>query len=213
MQIEQIKIDNLIPYVNNPKAHPPAQIDKIASSIKNFGFLVPLVVDKGNEVIAGHGRLEAARKLGMTEAPCIRAENLTPAQVKAYRIADNKLAESEWFPELIGCELSDLANMGVDLGLTGFEEHEQSELMSIEEKTALGEPVYNKRNLGYGEKRIKPVISVEDISTFERAIKATGEINRGKAVIKICEAYLNDEGRAKRQHDAALESLIEASVN
>ena len=83
---EMVPIVDLIPYIQNPKAHPAGQVDKIASSIKNFGFLVPLVIDGGNEIVAGHGRLLAAQKLGLGVVPCVRADNLTPAQVKAFRI-------------------------------------------------------------------------------------------------------------------------------
>lgn len=123
-RLEQIDLELLIPYVNNPKAHPKTQINKLASSIKNFGFLVPVVVDKGGEIVAGHGRLLAAKKLGMTSVPCLKAEHLTPAQIKAYRIADNKLAESEWFPEILTLELKALEEMEFDLGLTGFDREE-----------------------------------------------------------------------------------------
>ena len=97
---EMVPIAVLIPFVNNPKAHPAGQVDKIASSIKNFGFLVPLVIDGGNEIVAGYGRLLAAQKLGLGVVPCVRADNLTPAEIRAFRLADNKVAESDWFPEV-----------------------------------------------------------------------------------------------------------------
>ena len=92
MDIIYKKIDDLIPYINNPRNNKNA-IDKVASSIKNFGFKVPIVIDKNNEIINGHTRLEASKKLNLKEVPCIIAEDLTEAQIKAYRIADNKVAE------------------------------------------------------------------------------------------------------------------------
>ena len=101
-------IDELIPYVNNPKQHPAEQVDKIASSIKNYGFTVPMVIDGQNEIIMGHGRLQAAKKLGMEEVPCIVRDDLTESQVKALRIADNKVAESEWDIEILLTEIDGL---------------------------------------------------------------------------------------------------------
>ena len=91
MDIKQINVDKLIPYINNPRKNNDA-VDQVASSIKNFGFKVPIVIDKDNEIITGHTRLKAAKKLGIEEVPCIIADDLTPAQIKAFRIADNKVA-------------------------------------------------------------------------------------------------------------------------
>jgi len=130
MQIEWIKVDELIPYVNNPKQHSTEQINLIASSIKEFGFINPIIVDKQNEIIAGHGRLLAAKKLGLEKVPVLRAEHLTPAQVKAYRIADNKLTElGEWDSELLKIELEELKEADFDLELTGFNLDEIDELL------------------------------------------------------------------------------------
>ncbi len=124
-------IDELLPYFANPKIHPSSQIDKIASSIKHFGFTVPLVIDKGNEVIAGHGRLEAAKKLGLKEVPCIVRDDLTEAEIRAFRIADNRVAESEWDRELLGFELEGLESIDFGLELTGFEIEEIEDLMVV----------------------------------------------------------------------------------
>ena len=113
--VKNVTVDTLIPYVNNPKEHPPAQIDKIASSIKNYGFTVPIVIDGQNEIIMGHGRVTAAKKLGMSEVPCIIRDDLTESQVKALRIADNKVSESEWDIELLLVEIEDIEEF------TGFD--------------------------------------------------------------------------------------------
>ncbi len=114
-------IADLIPYVNNAKQHPDDQVNKIASSIKHFGFNQPLVIDKNNEVIVGHGRLEAAKKLSMEQVPCIRAEGLTEAQIKAYRLADNRTAESAWDWDLVKVELEELQGLDFDVEVTGFD--------------------------------------------------------------------------------------------
>jgi hypothetical protein len=122
MNIEKIAIESLIPYVNNQKIHTQEQIEKIAGSIKEFGFLNPIIVDKDNVIIAGHGRYEGAKKLGLEKVPVLRAEHLTPAQVKAYRIADNRLAElSQWDEDLVKLEIMALEECGYDFDNLGLE--------------------------------------------------------------------------------------------
>jgi len=129
VKVEYVPLNQLIPYVNNPKKHPPEQVKKIASSIKEFGFRVPIVVDKDFVIIAGHGRYEAAKLLGLKEVPVIIADDLTPAQAKAFRIADNKVAESDWDLEALAAELAQLKEIDYDLELTGFDDEEVSELI------------------------------------------------------------------------------------
>lgn len=120
-KVERVSPEELIPYQNNPKEHPESQIDKIASSIKNYGFVQPIVVDEENEIIIGHGRLQAAKKLEKDEVPIIRADHLSEAEIKALRIADNKVAESGWDDELLGTELEQLKEIeGFDEELSGF---------------------------------------------------------------------------------------------
>src|SRR6056297_3812968 len=94
-------VDAIIPYTNNPKEHPDEQVQKIASSIKNYGWDQPIVVDGDGEIIKGHGRLQAAEKLGLDEVPVIWREDLTDAEAKAARIADHKTAESPWADDLL----------------------------------------------------------------------------------------------------------------
>ena len=97
MKIENIPIDKIHPYEHNARTHPQDQIDRIAESITAYGFRTPILIDAQNVLIAGHGRLLAAQKLGMKKVPALRADDLTPEQIKTYRLADNKLAElSTW---------------------------------------------------------------------------------------------------------------------
>lgn len=117
--IGEISIEDVKPYQKNAKKHPEKQIKLIAESIKRFGFDSPIIIDKNNEIIAGHGRLEAAKLLGLKEIPFIRKENLTDEEVKAYRLADNKIAESEWDMSLAIDELKGLGDEMFDL--TGFD--------------------------------------------------------------------------------------------
>ena len=130
MQIEYLKTDELIPYVNNPRLNDGEAVDKVASSIKEYGFKSPIIVDKDNVIIAGHTRYKAAKKLNLDTVPIIKADDLTPTQIKAFRIADNKVSEySAWDNELLTLELEELQELDIDLELTGFETSEIDELL------------------------------------------------------------------------------------
>lgn len=118
-------LKDLIPYARNSRTHSDEQVAQIAASIKEFGFLNPIIVDGDNGIIAGHGRVLAAQRIGLEELPCIEAAHLTGAQRKAYIIADNKLAlNADWDVDLLRIELDDLADAGFDLDLTGFDPDE-----------------------------------------------------------------------------------------
>ena len=137
MQVTELDINEIIPYVNNPRDN-SAAIDAVASSIKAFGFNVPLVLDRDKIVVTGHTRLAAARKLGLKRVPCIIAEHLTEAQAKAYRLADNKVAElASWNTELLTVELEALNELDMAMEAFGFEAQEKlSELKDVEEDAA-----------------------------------------------------------------------------
>lgn len=122
MKIEQIKIENLKPYQRNSRTHSADQIAKVANSIREFGFTNPILIQGDGTVVAGHGRLEAAKQLGLEQVPCIRLDHLTPAQARAYVIADNALAEQAgWDKEILQLELAELQTIGFDLDLIGLE--------------------------------------------------------------------------------------------
>ena len=117
-----ISTDDLIPYARNSRTHSEAQVAKIAASIREFGFLNPIITDGANGIVAGHGRVLAAQKLGLESLPCIEAGHLTDAQRRAYVIADNRLAlDAGWDNELLRVELQDLDGQGFDLSITGFD--------------------------------------------------------------------------------------------
>ena len=119
---ENVKIDKLKPYENNARTHNKKQIEKIAKSIKEFGFINPVIVDKDYGIIAGHGRVLGASALGMTEVPCIFVEDLTEEQKRAYIIADNKLAlDAGWDYDLLKIEIEELNDLDFDVSLTGFD--------------------------------------------------------------------------------------------
>lgn len=125
------KTSELIPYVNNPRKISDIAVTKVASSIKEFGFKVPIIIGSDNVIVTGHTRLMAAIKIGMEEVPCIIADDLSEAQIKAFRIADNRVSEeSEWDLELLNIELDGLTDLELDLGILGFNEKELSKIMS-----------------------------------------------------------------------------------
>lgn len=132
MKIKNTPIDDLRPYAHNPKTHPEAQIDKIARSIEEFGWTVPILIDADNSIIAGHGRLLAAHKLGLIEIPTICIDHLTEAQIRAYRIADNRLTESAWDFEMLESEIAILQDMDFDIDLTGFDDIDLGEMFPTE---------------------------------------------------------------------------------
>lgn len=116
------KVIDLIPYVNNSRTHSDEQINQVASSIKEFGFTNPILIDDDNGVIAGHGRLLASKKLNLDEVPCIILNGLTEAQKKAYVIADNQIAlNSGWDFDTLKLELESIDELGLDMTITGFD--------------------------------------------------------------------------------------------
>lgn len=128
----------LTPYARNTKKHPDDQIDKIAGQIAANGFTQPIVVDKKGVVIAGHGRLEAAKKLNLSKVPIVVADHLSETQVKAYRIADNKVAQSEWDLDNLRFEMGSLHTKDFDMALTGFDLDEIDHFLKEPEKEQQG---------------------------------------------------------------------------
>ena len=124
-----VKVKDLIPYARNSRTHSEEQVTQIASSIREFGFTNPIIVDQQNNIIAGHGRILAANKLKIKEVPCVVVTGWTEAQKKAYIIADNKLAlNAGWDEKMLSLEFDELQDMGFDLSLTGFSVSELSGL-------------------------------------------------------------------------------------
>jgi len=192
MQIKEVAVDKLIPYAKNSRTHSEGQVAQIAASIKEFGFRNPILVD-GIGVIAGHGRLLAARKLGLKQVPTIDCSDLTEPQKKAYIIADNKLAmNAGWDGELLALEMEELLKGNFNLELLGFSETELDELLDTTPQEAeLGllpeEKLDNFLNgdtkilrLAYDEQEFETVVNglqelqkeleVEDFSTIVMAL-------------------------------------------
>ena len=135
-EMQLIPLDKLIPYANNARTHSPTQINKLRSSLREFGFINPVIIDRDFGIIAGHGRVLAAREEGIKEVPCVFADHLTEAQKKAYIIADNRMAmDAGWDEELLRVEIEALQEESFDLALTGFDEKEIKNLF-IDDKEA-----------------------------------------------------------------------------
>jgi len=136
LKIEMLPVSGLKPYERNSRTHSPIQIKQIEASIKEFGFTNPVLIDGKNGIIAGHGRVVAARNLGMASVPCVRLDHLTKAQKKAYIIADNQLAlNAGWDFDVLAVEIDELNDEGFDLDLLGFSKDELNELIGTPDFT------------------------------------------------------------------------------
>lgn len=159
MKITMVAVGELNPYANNPRNNEPA-IDAVAASIREFGFKVPIIIDKNKEIVAGHTRLKAAKKLGLKEVPVIIAADLTPAQVKAFRLADNKVAElADWDSALLRDELLTLADLGFDMrdfGFSSIDTWEKRSAQSLAEKYIISPfSVVDARRDSWQERKIE----------------------------------------------------------
>jgi DNA modification methylase len=133
-KVQEVAIEKIKPYENNAKIHGAEQVEKLKASIEEFGFLTPCLIDKNYNLIAGHGRVMAAKEIGMEKVPCVFIEGLTEAQRKAYTLADNRLGElGEWNMDMVMSELEELQEMDFDIELTGFEIQVETEEPEIEE--------------------------------------------------------------------------------
>ena len=143
MNIVNLSIDDLKPYKNNPRINDQA-VEAVASSIKEFGFKVPIVVDKNNVIVAGHTRFKASKRLGLKEVPCIIADDLSEAQIKAFRLADNKVGElAEWDNDLLNLELEDI---GLEMEQFGFDLEKKLKVLEDEPEVKFTEILGEEHN-------------------------------------------------------------------
>ena len=199
-RIELWPIDRLVPYERNARTHDAAQISQLRASIQEFGFLNPILVDSKDGIIAGHGRLAAAKDMGLAEVPVVVLDHLTEAQKRAYVLADNKLAlNAGWDESLLQVELADLGDMDFDLSLIGFSEDELAQLMpEVEKLEAMPE-------LADGEKEPLQQITftlhddqAELVKEAMELAKAMGpfvdtgnENSNGNAIARVAELFLS----------------------
>ncbi len=197
LKIENMDIEKLVPYANNSRTHDTDQVDQIIASITEFGFTNPVLIDEGGGVIAGHGRIMAAKKMGMADIPCIVLAGLSETQKRAYIIADNKLAlNAGWEEDLLQLELVTLDDVGFDYSELGlefdFDEYEDEDDFIPNLPTGDREPI---RNMTF-------TVSDEQHELIEEAIKAAkgfdpedpagiNENSNGNALYYICEVFKN----------------------
>lgn len=186
-KIEQRAVEKLIPYARNSRTHSDAQVAQIAASIKEWGWTTPILIDETEQVIAGHGRLMAARKLGMAEVPVIVAAGWTDAQKRAYVIADNKLAlNAGWDESLLALEFGELEGLGFDVELTGFSAEEIAALMPEEVPAALTDEDE------VPEPPEEPVTRLGDVWLLGRHRLMCGDSTSADAVEKLTNGRLAD---------------------
>ena len=199
-QIDHLAVADLIPYARNSRTHSDDQVAQIAASIREFGFTNPVLIDADNGIIAGHGRVLAARKLGLVDVPCIRLGYLTEAQKRAYVIADNKLAlNAGWDKELLKVELTGLRDdEGFDLGLTGFTAEEVAEMLDEFEageapmpELADGDkqPFQQKTFTLHDEQAEEVEAAIAKAKEMGHGESAVNENSNGNALAFICQTF------------------------
>jgi ParB-like chromosome segregation protein Spo0J len=203
-KLEQARIDDLIPYARNSRTHSEAQVAQVAASIREFGFTNPVLIDADGGIIAGHGRVLAARKLGLKTVPAIRIDYMTEAQKRLYVIADNKLAlNAGWDDELLALELGDLKDEGADLSLTGFSDDELARLVIDAEETGMPdlasgdrEPLQQMAFMLHDD-QAETVRAALDVAKQMGAFVDTGNENsNGNALARVCELFLGQHGNS-----------------
>lgn len=207
-KVEMWPIEDLVPYARNAKKHPPAQIAQIAASMRSFGFTIPILVAEDGTIIAGHGRVLAAKEIGLAEAPVIVAKGWTDEQRRAYTLADNKLAENaEWDEELLKIELGELRDEGFDIDFLGFDEKEIARLLDGEEEKATREPKVGNLAERFG---IPPftVLRAAEGWWQERkrgwlALGIQSEVGRGENLLRMSDTILEPDPEKRAARKAA----------
>ena len=204
-----VSLDKLIPDPRNARTHPPHQVARLVGSIKEFGFLQPVIINEDNRIIAGHGRVEAARAAGLEKVPCIQVDHLSATQERAYVLADNKLAQmAEWDLDMLANEVKELQGLDFDLDLTGFTEEElQQELGSMEDVTDLehNSMTMKERQEGYDESAFRQIILIYQADDYDAVINALGDYAEKHGLADNCEVVnhlLESNGYAVSRQEA-----------
>lgn len=203
MNILDLKLSDITPYENNPRNNDEA-VEPVAESIKEFGFKVPIIIDKDNVIVAGHTRYKAAKKLKLDTVPCIKANDLTEEQIRAFRLADNKVSEfAKWDNQLLNIELDEI---DLDMSLFGFEfvEEEEKEEVEVEFTETLNEEhnyiiLYFDNDIDWLQaESLFNIKTVKDYSTRKDGVikkerKGIGRVLNGAETLnKLTEVYFNE---------------------
>lgn len=203
MIINNKKVTELIPYVNNARTHNEEQVLQIAASIKEFGFTNPVLIDGDNGIIAGHGRLMAAKKLGLEEVPTIELSYLSEAQRKAYILADNKLAlNSGWDNDLLAIEFAELGELGFDLDLTGFSSEEigvdgfEADEVEMPDLRSGDKEPFQQMTFTLHDDQVEQIKAACDIAKKMGEFDSLNENSNGNALARVCETFVTDYGNS-----------------
>lgn len=203
MIINNKKVIELIPYVNNARTHSEEQVIQIAASIKEFGFTNPVLIDGENGIIAGHGRLMAAKKLGLEEVPTIELSHLSEAQRKAYILADNKLAlNSGWDNDLLAIEFAELKLLDFDLDLTGFSSEEigvdgfEADEVEMPILRSGDKEPFQQMTFTLHDDQVEQIKAACDIAKKMGEFDSLNENNNGNALARVCETFVTDYGNS-----------------
>ena len=195
--VQEVRLDSLKPYEKNAKVHGQEQVNKIADSIREFGFLSPLLIDKDYNIIAGHGRVMAAKQLGMETVPVVFIEGLTETQRRAYILADNKLTElGGWDMELVEEELQALKDLNFNIDLTGFEINLEEEAAPDESEAGVINPtltlpesrLYITAISAFGTNTERFIEVKLNQETADRILKRVDQLKPGELTEKLLEA-------------------------
>ena len=196
LQVTYRDIGGLIPYVNNSRTHSAEQVKQVAASIREFGFTNPILIDENSTVIAGHGRIMAANLLGLAQVPTITLEGLTPAQKKAYIIADNQLAlNAGWDLDILRVEIEQLQELDFDLQLTGFDDNVITKLLDIDAVMPIlpdgGKDPFQQKTFTLHDEQAALVDEAIALAK-KNPLTNTGlnENSNGNAISYICEQWL-----------------------
>ena len=198
-KLEHLPIAELVPYARNSRTHSEEQVAQIAGSIREFGFTNPVLIDANGTIVAGHGRVMAARKLGIESVPCIRLGHLTPTQVRAYVIADNKLAlNAGWDEQMLNAEIESLKEEGFDIGLTGFSDSEVEKMLEQFEVSAVempelanGEkqPFQQKTFTLHDEQAEEVEAAISKAKSMGHSESGVNENSNGNALAFVCQTF------------------------
>lgn len=201
-KVEQWAIERLTPYARNSRTHSDAQVAQLAASIREWGWTTPVLVDDAGGIIAGHGRVLAARQLGMATVPVVVAEGWSDAKKRAYVIADNKLAmNAEWDSELLTLELGELGELGFDLELTGFDGEEikalespQVDAIDMPELASGDRQPFQQMTFTLHDEQAEQVRVAIEAAKAMGAFDSPNENSNGNAIARVCETFLTNHG-------------------
>ena len=192
MQIENRHVSDLIPYARNARTHSDEQVAQVAASIREFGWTNPVLVDGENGIIAGHGRVLAAQKLGMDEIPTIELSYLSEAQKRAYILADNKLAmNADWDSDLLRIEIDDLKELEFDIDIIGFDPDEFKDILSTDFPSLADgdkEP-FQQMTFTLHDEQVEQVLLALTGSKGMGDFDSENENSNGNAIARICETF------------------------